>query len=100
MTVEQIKAVGEAFTPLVVLIGAAWTLYLFYLQRAREAFVRLDIELVACERNDGAPTNAIIKVRATNFGKAGLGQRLSWMELRPVKEASIPIDRIQLYDTF
>lgn len=99
MTVEQIKAVGEAFTPLVVLIGAAWTLYLFYLQRAREAFVRLDIEMVACERNDGAPTSTIIKVRATNVGKAGLGQRLSWMELRPVKEASIPIGRVQLYDT-
>lgn len=94
MTASELQIVSDVLVSLAVIIGGGWTLYTFGLQRLRESYIRLDLELVE-SRVRAQHTDIIIKVRAVNVGRTGVGQRLAWIEMFPVAYQAKNIDAIR-----
>ncbi|MGW0810141.1 hypothetical protein [Nonomuraea sp. NPDC002799] len=89
-----LTAVRDAIVSIAVIIGGGWTLYTFGLHRAHESYIKLDLDLVDRE-NTSQQTNIIIKIKAVNTGKTGIGQRLAWIEMFPLTYQMESVDVIQ-----
>jgi hypothetical protein len=94
MSASELQILSNVLVSLAVIIGGGWTIYTFWLQRARESYIRLDLELVESRARD-QHADIIIKVRAVNVGKTGVGQQLAWIETFPVAYRTENIDAIR-----
>jgi hypothetical protein len=75
-------------------VGGTWALYTFGIQQARESYISLDLELKDSRPND-QHANIIIKTKAINVGRTGVGKKLAWMEVFPLVCPTTDVDAIQ-----
>jgi hypothetical protein len=88
------RLLNNTLVSLAVVIGGGWTLYTFGIQRARESYIRLDLELMD-SRSNGQHGNIIIRTKAVNVGRTGIGKKLAWMEVFPLACPAADVDAIQ-----
>jgi len=94
MSASELQNVSAALVSLAVIIGGGWTLYTFGLQRARQSYIRLDLELMETRVSD-QHADVIIKIRAVNIGRTGVGQKLAWIEIFPLAYQTKNVDAIR-----
>jgi hypothetical protein len=94
ISASELSVIRDILVSLAVLIGGGWTLYTFGIQRARESYISLDLELTD-SRPNSPHGNIIIKIKAVNVGRTGVGKKLAWMEVFPLVCATAGVDVIQ-----
>jgi hypothetical protein len=94
ISANELSVIRDVLLSLAVLIGGGWTLYTFGIQRARESYISLDLELTDSRLN-GQHGNIILKTKAVNIGRTGIGKKLAWMEVFPLACATADVDVIQ-----
>lgn len=77
---DGLQIANEALVSAAIVLGGAWTLYKFGLQRGLESYIRLELD-VTDRRIAGQHSDLILKVRAHNIGSTGVGQQLAWLEV-------------------
>jgi hypothetical protein len=91
---SELSATRDILLSLAVVIGGGWTLYTFGIQRARESYISLDLELLE-NRPNGQHGNIIIKTKAVNAGRTGIGKKLAWIEVFPLVCSTANVDAIR-----
>jgi hypothetical protein len=91
---SELSVIRDVLVSLAVVIGGGWTLYTFGLQRARESYISLDLELTD-SRTNGQHSNIILKTKAVNVGRTGIGKKLAWIEVFPLVCSTTDVDSIQ-----
>ena len=94
ISASEISIIRDVLVSLTVVIGGGWTLYTFGIQRARERYISLDLELVD-SRPNGQHGNIIIKAKAVNVSRTGVGKKLVWIEVFPLVCSTADVDVIQ-----
>jgi hypothetical protein len=77
---DGLQVAYEALVSAAIVFGGAWTLYKFGLQRALEPYIQLDVT-VTDKRVTNGYSNLVLKVKASNIGNTGVGQKLAWLEI-------------------
>jgi hypothetical protein len=80
---DGLQIANEALVSAAIVLGGAWTLYKFGLQRTLESYIRLDLD-VTDKRIANLHSNIILMIRASNIGNTGVGQQLAWLEVSPL----------------
>jgi len=91
---SELSAVSSVLIALAVIIGGGWTLYKFGIQRARESFISLELDATD-SRLHGQHRNLILKLKAVNIGKTGIGKKLAWIEVFPLPCPTTDVEAIQ-----
>jgi hypothetical protein len=94
MDAADLSVIRDTLLSMAVVIGGGWTLYTFGIHRARESYIRLDLQLMD-RRPEGEHINLIIQIKAINIGKTGIGKKLAWIEAFPLAQPKAEIDSIR-----
>lgn len=94
ISASELSITRDVLVSLAIIIGGGWTLYTFGLQRARESYISLDLELMD-SRPGSQHGSIIIKTKAVNVGKTGVGKKLAWIEVFPLICPTANVDAIQ-----
>lgn len=70
----------KAFSALGIAVAALWTVYVFLLQRSNQTFIRLEIDSIDSRLRD-TDRALLLRVRATNISRTGVGKSPAWLEL-------------------
>ena len=79
-----LTTIKDIATSATLIFGAAWTLYIFGIQRLRQPAVRLTVSRTAI-LDEGSHKDVVLEVVASNLGKTGVAHVLEHMMFKGTK---------------